>query len=269
MKPFLYALALSGTAVHADPIGPDALAEMTATDIVILGEVHDNPAHHQGQAQILAHLAPKAVVFEMLSPAQAATLNSGSFDTPEALAEAINWAASGWPDFAIYAPVFTSLGKTPVAGAALPKPQVRRAFGDSAAAVFGADAPAFGLDRPVPVPVLEKRKQMQFDAHCQAMSLDMMGGMVEAQRLRDAHFSRVSLEALETHGPPVVVIAGNGHARLDWGMPGYIALAAPEVSIMAVGFVEEPATTDDPRFDLTVPTAPAARPDPCDNFKKD
>jgi uncharacterized iron-regulated protein len=268
MKPSLHGLLLSCAAADAEPIGLDALAEMAATDIVILGEVHDNPAHHQGQAYIINHLGPRAVVFEMLSSAQAATLNSTSFDTPEALAEVINWADSGWPDFAIYAPIFAALGKTPVAGAALPKSKVRQAFGEGAATVFGVDAPTFGLDRPLTASELERRMQMQFEAHCQAMPLDMMGGMVEAQRLRDAYFSRVALEALKTHKAPIVVIAGNGHARRDWGMPGYIALAASDISVMAIGFVEEPAAVDDPRFDLTIPTAPATRPDPCDTFKK-
>ena len=41
----------------AEPLPPAALERMRAADIVILGEVHDNPAHHAVQAQALADLA--------------------------------------------------------------------------------------------------------------------------------------------------------------------------------------------------------------------
>ena len=108
--------------------------------------------------------------------------------------------------------------------------------------------------------------QMQFEAHCEAMPLAMMGGMVEAQRLRDAAFAAATLDALERHGAPVVVITGNGHARKDWGMPALIALADPGVTLWSVGFVETPRPLDDPRFDLTVATEPAPRDDPCAAF---
>lgn len=64
------------------------------------------------------------------------------------------------------------------------------------------------------------------------------------------------------------MIAGNGHARRDWGMPASIAGAAPTVGVYAVGFVEAQVRSDDPRFDLTVATAAAARPDHCETFNK-
>ncbi|MEL7256204.1 MAG: ChaN family lipoprotein, partial [Pseudomonadota bacterium] len=43
-------------------------------DVLILGEFHDNPTHHAVQADAVRVIAPKAVVFEMLTPAEAAQL---------------------------------------------------------------------------------------------------------------------------------------------------------------------------------------------------
>ena len=54
---------------------PDLLSQppagLRAAQVVIIGEIHDNPTHHQTQAALVAKLAPKALVFEMLTPAQA------------------------------------------------------------------------------------------------------------------------------------------------------------------------------------------------------
>jgi uncharacterized iron-regulated protein len=241
-------------------------AQMLQADIVILGEVHDNPYHHRGQAELIEQLKPKAVVFEMLSPAQADTFNSGPRDDLDAAALAMDWANSGWPEFDLYRPVFAALGDIPVVGAAAPRNEVRAAFEAGAAITFGEGAALFGLDKPLPKEELAQRRTMQFDAHCAAMPLEMMGGMVEAQRLRDALFSKSALDAFEAVGGPIVVIAGNGHARQDWGMPAAIAVAAQDVTVHAAGFVEHPDTADDPRFDITFPTPPAQRDDPCAAF---
>jgi len=260
------ALCVAAPVWAQEPVIIQADAQMGQADIVILGEVHDNPHHHQGQAALIAQLTPKAVVFEMLSPTQAEAFNNAPRDDLDAAARAMDWANSGWPEFDLYRPVFAALGDTPVVGAAAPRAHVRAAFSDGAAATFGQGAALFGLDRPLPEAQLAARETMQFDAHCAAMPLEMMGGMVEAQRLRDALFAKAALDALAQTGGPVVVIAGNGHARRDWGMPALIATAAPQVEVHAVGFVETPAAADDPRFDTTFPTQPAQRDDPCAAF---
>ncbi|KRS12387.1 hypothetical protein XM53_12220 [Roseovarius atlanticus] len=230
-----------------------ALAQAPA-EIVILGEVHDNPDAHLGQAAKIAEIQPTAVVFEMLTAKEAARV-----DADRSLAEDA-WTASGWTDFDLYAPIFDALGDARIIGAAAPRDSVRTVYTDGAATVFGPDAPRFGLDTPLPDDQQALREDMQFAAHCEAMPRDMMAGMVAVQRYRDAVFARAALDALDTHGAPVVVIAGNGHARTDWGIPAKIARAAPDVTTHAIGFVE--AETDTP-FDETRTVPPARRDDPC------
>lgn len=238
------------------------------TDVLVLGEVHDNGLHHQGQADIIHDSHPKAVVFEMLSPEQAKTFNAGGYDGMSALELALDWGSSGWPDFALYQPIFETLNDLPVVGAAASKSDVRQAFVDGAAAVFGVGADSYGLNMPVPKAQLDSRKAMQFEAHCEAMPLDMMGGMVEAQRYRDAAFADATRKALKTYGAPIVLIAGNGHARIDWAVPAMIALADPQITTISIGFIEQPASPNDPRFDQTIVTAAAERGDPCETFQK-
>ena len=225
-----------------------------AAEIVILGEVHDNPDAHLGQAEYMRALKPKAVVFEMMTAAEAERADADRSVIEQA------WTASGWNDFEIYAPIFDALGSARIIGAAAPREEVRAVYTEGAASLFGAEASRFGLDEPLPADQQARRETGQFDAHCEAMPRDAMAGMVAVQRYRDAVFARAALEALDTHGAPVAVIAGNGHARTDWGIPAMIALAAPDVRTHAIGFVE--GETNMP-FDETRIVPAAERDDPC------
>ncbi|MBY5934837.1 ChaN family lipoprotein [Tateyamaria omphalii] len=199
-------------------------------DVLILGEFHDNATHHAEQAKAIRLIEPTAVVYEMLTPAEADALGDAPRN-PDSMAA----AADGfhWSNIADYADV---LAASPViVGAALSRDDMRGAFTDGAAAVFGPDAERFGLTTALPEDEQAVREQAQFDAHCEAMPLEMMGGMVEAQRLRDAAFARTVMDALDTHGSPVVLITGNGHARMDWGVPVYLSRVQPDLDVTSVG----------------------------------
>ena len=268
LKAMICALALAAPPLAAADLTPQQLALLAGADIVILGEDHDNPHHHEGQGALLRRIAPAAVVFEMLTPEMARRVTDRGDMPLAALGEAIGWEAAGWPPITLYAPVFEALGDRPVIGAALPRGEVRRAFEEGAAAVFGTDAPSFGLDQPLPPAEQAAREEMQFEVHCQAMPREMMGGMVEAQRLRDAYFARATLAALDRHGAPVAVITGNGHARRDWGMPASLARAAPQVTVVSVGFAAAQPAAGEAVYDITLLAPPVERDDPCAAFDR-
>ncbi|WP_442954508.1 ChaN family lipoprotein [Pararhodobacter sp.] len=257
---------LAAMPAWAEPISETDLDHLPAADVVVLGEVHDNPQHHLNQARAVASIRPAAVVWEMLTPDQAARMPEDRSDAA-ALEAALGWAGTGWPDFSLYFPIVQAAGSARHYGAAVPRPEAQRAFAEGAAAVFGPDAARFGLDRALDPGDQAAREAEQFEAHCQAMPLAMMGGMVEAQRLRDAALARAALQALEETGGPVAVIAGAGHARRDQGMPAALALAAPSVTVLALGQTEADPGPDAP-WDLWLVTAPTERPDPCAAFRQ-
>lgn len=263
---FALTLCLIAATAQAEEIMPDALGGLSA-DVLILGEVHDNPAHHANQARAVVALGPAALVFEMLTPDLAAAVTDANRADASALRAALDWDASGWPDFAMYHPIFTAAPQARIYGGALPRDKVRRSVTEGAAAVFGAGAARFGLTTPLPAAEQAEREADQMEAHCNAMPAEMMPGMVEAQRLRDAALASATLQAIADTGGPVAVIAGSGHARRDWGVPAALALAAPELSVITVGQIEaEGAAEPGQPFDHWIVTEPTPREDPCAAF---
>lgn len=259
-------LAGAASPVFATEIDALALRDLPPADIVILGEVHDNPDHHANQAAAVSVVRPAALVFEMLTPDQAALVTPANRADAEALAEALDWEASGWADFGMYHPIFSAAPDAVIFGAALPRHEARALHGQSADAAFGADAARFGLDHPLDAADQARREAEQFAAHCDAIPAEMLPGMVQIQRLRDARLAQVALEAFETAGGPVVVITGTGHARTDQGIPRKLEHAAPGVAVLSIGQLEF-APEGDPPFDLWIITDPVDRPDPCDAFR--
>ncbi len=239
-----------------------------AQDVLILGEVHDNPAHHRVQADMVAEFAPSAIVFEMLTPAQAGAVTPANRDDQAELAEALDWASSGWPDFAMYHPIFTAAPEAAIYGAQVPREAARAAFETGIAEAFSGDAVKYGLTEPLPQDEQQRREALQLEAHCDALPEEMLPGMVQIQRLRDAELARAVVAAMDdTGGGPVAVITGNGHARKDWGVPAYLARAAPGLDVHVIGQTEDDAPLEG-GFDEVISAPAVERDDPCAAFAK-
>ncbi|WP_096784742.1 ChaN family lipoprotein [Rhodobacter sp. CZR27] len=259
---FAAGMALAARPGLAERIEPAALAALPPADVVILGEVHDNPRHHENQAVAVAALRPAALVFEMLTAEKAGLIRPSILESGRKLAAELEWDRSGWPDFSMYHPILLAAPEAKVFGAEVVREAAREAVTDGAAAAFGPAAVRFGLDRPLDPSDLASRVEEQRIAHCGALPEDLLPGMVEAQRLRDASLARAVLEAMEDTGGPVAVITGTGHARRDVGLPSVLAAVAPQLRVLSVGQFEEPPEGEVP-FDLWLVTAPAEREDPC------
>lgn len=265
MKAVVLAATLCALPAGAGPISFGDLANLPKADIVVLGEVHDNKEHHANQARAVAAIAPRALVFEMLLPEQAAQMPDDRSDAGR-LAASLRWDTAGWPDFAMYHPIFTAAPLSRVYGADVARDVVRKAVDHGAVVAFGADAGRYGLDKSLRAADQAAREAEQAAAHCSALPVEMLPGMVQAQRLRDAVLARTAETALRETGGPVVVITGTAHARRDTGVAAALAQADLHLRVLSVGQLESDPGIDPP-YDLWLITAPMQRPDPCLAFR--
>ncbi len=229
-----------------------------------MGEQHDAPAHHLNQATWIDRLAPKAVVFEMLTPELAARV-PGLLGRPDPeIGAALRWEDRGWPDFSIYLPVFRAIPEgAQVIGAEISRDDLAVLDGGKGAIGRAEGTDPFGLETDLPGEEQQIRERDLIEAHCGLLPGEAAAGMVQSQRVRDAALASAALEALDVTGGPVAVVTGNGHARVDWGVPALLARARPEVGVVSFGqFTSE---VEDAPYDAWVVTeAPADRDeDPC------
>ena len=257
------AICTDGKATTLD----NALTRLREADVVVLGEKHDNPAHHDWQARLIRALAPAGLAFEMVPQDLEAAANDARASGGD-LEAALDWENSGWPDWALYAPLFEAAPAARIAGGGVPRDRLRASVGTGAAKAFGERAPLYHLDRPLPEALQAAMEQEQADAHCGVLPDVMLPGMVEAQRLRDAAFADAALRLHETGAGPVVLIAGNGHARTDRGSPLYLKRADATLSVVAVGILEAGNSPQGVPFDISIYTAKHDRGDPCAEFIK-
>jgi uncharacterized iron-regulated protein len=257
-------------------------AAVSRADFVLLGETHDNPDHHLLEATLVRAIASggrrPAVGFEMIDTEQQARVDSAlarAPGDPDAVAEAVGWARSGWPDFALYRPVFAAALEAglPLFAANLARERAHDVVAHGTAAL----APRVGeiLDRagPLPEELARALREEMAESHCGQLPESMLEPMVLMQRARDAQLAERLLHAGKTSG--AVLVAGAGHVRSDRGVPAYLAREAPPKTSLAVAFLEVSPQKRQPDdygdgfgartlpFDYVVFTPAAAREDPC------
>jgi uncharacterized iron-regulated protein len=230
-------------------ITPEALvAELDRAPFVLLGEKHDNPDHHRLQARVVQELSAAgrrpAVAFEMLSVDVETPLASALARPRVEAADvraAVAWDESGWPRWALYAPLFESVlrARLPIVAADLPAATVKTLRREGRSGLAAALAADLALDEPLAAGGQRIMADHIRRAHCGYAPDGLVARMVDAQRARDAHLARRLLEGAETHGAGgAVLIAGIEHVRRDVGVPAYLARWAPDRAVAAVGFVE-------------------------------
>ncbi len=243
-----------------------------SAEIVVLGEIHDNPEHHRNQAEIVRALQPAALVFEMIPQEleDAANALRAEDASREEIEVALDWEARGWPDFDLYAPILEAAPGARIFGAEQQREAIGQAMEEGAAVAFGPDATKYGLDRELDPAEQALREAMMMASHCDALPEEMLPGMVEVQRLRDASLADAALWARTMTGAEgqVVVITGSGHADRERGMPAKVTLADPEVPVIVLGQLEAaPEEADSGSFDMVMLAPPPDRDDPCEAFR--
>jgi uncharacterized iron-regulated protein len=238
-------------------ITPERLAQIAAErDFVLLGEKHDNPDHHRLQAWVIDALVARgrrpAVAMEMLDADQSQALTTHLRQHPQdatGLGAAVGWAARGWPDWSIYAPIAEAALRAalPIAPADLARAD-RQAVGRDGIAALAEPSRA-RLQR---MAVLDAQQSASLalelrDSHCGHVREESLPRMILVQSARDAHMAAVLIEAATLENASgAVLIAGAGHVRVDRGVPWHLRQRAPQRSIAAIAFIE----VDDSRRDI-------------------
>jgi uncharacterized iron-regulated protein len=269
------ALVLSDSAVVLDaatgaPIGSaDLLHRALAADFVLLGEIHDNAYHHEARAALLTAAAARrpAVVFEQLARSTAPVPPPAAGESEEAWLDAHGFDRKGWK-WPLHQPVVDAAiaHAASLWGSNMSRETLRSVVRQ------GTDAAPPELGRLISEAPLDSIGQAAidqelFEGHCGKLPAEMVPGMRAAQEVRDASMTDALLAA-GAHGP-AWLIAGDGHVRMDMGVPRMLRRVAPARTLLVVGFVERgtddavPGAAAASRYQVLVVTPAAEREDPC------
>ena len=266
-----------------------------ADGITLLGEVHDNPAHHTLRANLFQPtgigVGPRcdaaAYVFEHINTDQQSGLAKlAQFDkearrlaTSNDLFRFLEWDKSGWPPSRIFTPLIQNVvdSRRPILAGNPSPDDTRRVARQGLSALAPERVTSLGLDQPLDADLQDSLLTELEASHCGLMPKTAFGNMAASQRFKDAHMADVALKAAR-YGT-TIIFAGNGHVRTDRGVPYYIRQQALGRKVVAVAFVEtedgklDPAAygprdpAGKPAVDYVAFAAPAAREDPCEGMR--
>ena len=254
------------------PLATALRAPLAVNEVLLLGEVHDNPAGHRARLAILQALIDSgrrpALVMEQFDRDRQADLDRALRECADADC-VVGRAApprAGW-DWQLYRPVLELAlrHRLPVLAANLSRQDASRiAQGGYAAALDAGTIAAYGLDRPLDAALLGAQRDEIAQGHCGMLPEAALDGMVQAQLARDVWMAR-TLAAPAGKARLAVLLAGNGHVRKDVGVARWL-MPADRARTRSVGFVEhDPAPGE---FDEVHPIPAHPRGDPCEVFRR-
>jgi uncharacterized iron-regulated protein len=259
------------------------LARIDTATVLLLGETHDNPQHHDLQQKLLkariASGARPALMMEQLDddsqPALDQALAGSNRD------EVLNSVTRliKFSDWQFYRPFLEIAvdNKLPVIAANISSLRLQPVIWKGFAAYDAEDLKRLAVEQ-----VWSQSRQNYMvnnmgGAHCGKLRDELRAGLTRSQRLRDALMADSAMASL---GRGVVGIVGSSHARHDVGMPIYFAARAPQARVFSIGFVEVSLRRTDPKdyaaqsatgdapYDVIWFTPSVARSDPCAELNK-
>ncbi|GAB2585184.1 ChaN family lipoprotein [Nitrincola alkalisediminis] len=199
---------------------------------LLVGELHDNPDHHQLQTQLIEALAAQSrlgsVAFEMatseIQPELDTWLGRGQDVTPEDLGWNQGW---GWSRYeAQVRAALDHAGR--VVGADLPRDAQRKAY--------QTGSPEGILDHAHS----EFMKALLFSSHCEQLPREHLDNMLQVQLARDQHMAQ-RLAQYRDKDKVNVFIAGAIHAHRDLGVPRWMHASIP-VKVVLLSALSESTT---------------------------
>ncbi len=245
---------------------------MSRRPVILLGEVHDNVAQHAVRAEalrlLLARGARPAIAFEQFDRERQGDVDRARIDVlPPGVTRVDHLiqragGARGW-DWNLYRQ-FLELAleyDLPIVAANLSRPE---AMG-IAQQGFGAFNPQlrenYGLDR-FPAEFLAAHERAVDQGHCGLMPPEMLPSLARAQIARDFVLAQ-SIRPYIERG--VILLAGNGHARNDIGVPFFLS-TLERTRTLTIGVLESAGNilNETTHFDVLIHTPAQPRNvDPC------
>jgi len=274
--PFIASVLIAGCATGSRDADPSAglIERMAAADIVLLGELHDQPGHHRVRVQWLEALAEKrpiTIVMEQLDHRGQPQLDAErarlvESETLSARARRVVQAAGfdfeGW-NWAFYRPVVELAidRAVPLRAGNLSREEAMNIARGQAHRLSAKPPSGWG-------PAQETLLRASItEGHCGLLPDSMIVPMVNAQRARDAQIAEVALAA-QASGRLPVILAGNAHVRRDYGIPLHLSAAAPGLKVLSVGLLEQGQPGSPQAYDAVWSVPPIKRQDPCDALRK-
>ena len=221
-------------------------SNLASFDVILLGETHDNAQHHQLQARVIDALLEQKIypiiAFEMLNQNQQESIqkfqNQKDQDTDN-FAEIVNWEKTGWPEWSLYRPVFAAAieNNLTIIAANLNSKQIRKVI-KQGAEVLSSEYQSLLKKYQYDATLKKQLKQDILSAHCDMLPEKMLDPMLLGQQTRDIAMTMAIQKGLTSTDDKVVLIAGSGHTRTDYGIPYYLHSENPAAKIVSIAFFE-------------------------------
>jgi uncharacterized iron-regulated protein len=232
----------------------EVFARLAEARHLLVGERHDNPDHHRLQAAVLRAVTAAgrrpAVVFEMIDDDQTAALEAFLAGPPPpvatALGPAVAWEARGWPKWSLYQPVaeVALAAALPLAAGGLGRDSLRRLAAEGWTALPADRRAAWQVDGAFPTAVAVAQQRAVMEGHCGLLPEAAARPMARLQAAKDTAMAATMLAAADK-ADGAVLVAGNGHARTDVGVPFQLRRLGATGGIVAVAALEvAPGETD-------------------------
>ncbi|MDD0811620.1 ChaN family lipoprotein [Curvibacter sp. RS43] len=195
------------------------LSAVLPADLLLIGEQHDAPSHHQLERQVVEILGVQgrlaALALEMVEQGRSTAGLPRSANESQVRA-ALVWNEQGWP-WADYAPAIMTAVEfgVPVIGVNLPRDRQRAAMKD------------FSLDLRLRPADLERQRQAIRSGHCDLLAEAQVAPMTRIQIARDLAMAQALLKIERPQDRTVVLLAGAGHVQRSLGIPVHLPESPP------------------------------------------
>lgn len=195
------------------------LSAVLPADLLLIGEQHGVPAHHQLERQVVEILGVQgrlaALALEMVEQGRSTDGLPRQANASQVKAK-LGWNDAAWPWADYEGPIMAAveLG-VPVIGVNLPRDRQRAAMKD------------ISLDLRLTPAALERQRQAIRSGHCDLLAEAQVAPMTRIQIARDLAMAQALLKIERPQDRTVLLLAGAGHVLRSMGIPVHLPESPP------------------------------------------